>query len=105
MAEEIQSLEENQAWTIQDLPPRKQSISCKWSYRVKYKSDGSIKCYKACLVIREDHQVAELDYSLTFAPMEKMTSVRVFLFVVVAKAWELNRLDMNNAFLHGDLHE
>ena len=34
-----------------------------------------------------------------------MTSVRIFLLVVVAKGWALHHMDVNNAFPHGDLHE
>jgi len=55
MGEEIRALEENQTWTIEDLPPRKKPINCKWVYKVKYKSDGTIERFKARLVVRGDH--------------------------------------------------
>ena len=87
------------------LPSGKKPISCKWVYRVKYNSDGSIQRYKACLVIRGDHQITGFDFSETFAPVAKMTSVQVFLSVAVAKGWALHQMDVNNAFLHGDLNE
>jgi len=75
MAEEIKALEDNNTWEVMDLPPNKKPISCKWVYQVKHHSDGTIQCYKACLVICGDHQIEGIDYHETFAPVAKMTSV------------------------------
>ncbi|KAK3011732.1 hypothetical protein RJ639_012295 [Escallonia herrerae] len=90
---------------IPDLRPGKKPIGSKWVYKIKFNSNGSIERYKARVVVRGDTQVKGLDYTETFAPVAKMVSVRVFLAVDVIKNWELHEMDINNAFLHGDLHE
>ena len=105
MAKEIEALELNKTWTIEDLPPNKKPINCKWVYKVKYNSNGTIERYKARLVIRGDEQIEGFDYHETFAPVAKMVSVRCFLAVAIAKGWELHQMDVHNAFLHGDLDE
>ena len=43
MAKEIEALELNQTGRVEDLPPGKKPINCKWVYKVKYNSDGSIE--------------------------------------------------------------
>ena len=50
MAEEIVALERTSTWDLVPLPPHVTSITCKWVYKVKTRSDGSLERYKACLV-------------------------------------------------------
>ena len=52
MDAKILALEVNNTWIVTSLPPGKKLIGCKWVYRVKYKSDGSIERYKAKLVAK-----------------------------------------------------
>ncbi|KAJ3684366.1 hypothetical protein LUZ61_013530 [Rhynchospora tenuis] len=105
MQTEIEALEHNNTWSIEDLPSNKKAIGCKWVYRIKYNSDGSVERYKARLVVLGNRQVEGIDFKETFAPVAKMVSVRTFLAVAVARGWELHQMDVHNAFLHGDLHE
>ena len=105
MQVEVDALDKNNTWQLVTLPPSKNIVGCKWVYRVKYKSDGSIERYKARLVAKGYTQEEGLDYFETFSPVTKLTTVRTLLAISSAKSWFLEQLDVNNAFLHGDLPE
>jgi len=60
MAKKIEALELNHTWNIVDLTPRRKPVNYKWAYKVKYSFDGSIKRYKAQLVIQGDKQEKDL---------------------------------------------
>ena len=105
MASKIAALEANQTWVITPLPPYKRAIGCKWVYRVKYNADGSLDRYKARLAAKGFTQQASLDFTDTFSPVAKLTTVKTLLAISAVRGWHLVQLDVNNAFLNGDLHE
>jgi hypothetical protein len=43
MADEIAALEQTDTWDLVPCPPRVHSITCKWVYKVKTRSDGSLE--------------------------------------------------------------
>jgi Reverse transcriptase (RNA-dependent DNA polymerase) len=102
---ELQALEQNKTWTMEPLPSGKRPIGCKWIFKIKYNSDGTVERYKARLVAKGYTQREGLDYTETFAPVAKLTTLRCLLAVAAVRNWNLYQLDMKNAFLHGDLHE
>ncbi|CAM8890455.1 unnamed protein product [Rhodiola kirilowii] len=105
MNKEINALADNNTWSISELPQGAHAIACKWIFRVKYHSDGSIERHKARLVAKGFTQVEGIDYHDTFPPVVKMTTVRCLLAIAAVQNWPICQLDIDNAFLHGDLRE
>lgn len=105
MGTEVGALEGQHTWDIIELPPDKVAIGCKWVYRTKFNSDGTVERYKARLVILGNHQEEGVDYKETFDLVIQMNTVRILLEISVAKGWDLHQMDVHSAFLHGDLDE
>jgi hypothetical protein len=107
MEEETAALHQNQTWHLvpANLKSRRNVIDCKWVYRIKRNSDGTIDRYKACLVAKGFKQRYGIDYEDTFSPVVKATTIRVVLAISVSHGWSLRQLDVKNAFLHGVLDE
>ena len=102
---ELEALEANGTWDVVELPPEKNAISSKWVYKTKYNPDGSIERYKSRLVILGYKQVHGIDFTETFAPVAKLTTVRALLAVIAIQNWYVCQMDVSNAFLNGDLDE
>ena len=81
MAVEITSLEANNTWTLTSLLANEKLICCKWVYKVKYKSDGSVERYKARLVAKSFTQKEGIYYTETFSSVAKMVSIKCLLVV------------------------
>ena len=105
MIEEMNALEANGTWELVTLPAGKRAIGCKWVFTTKLNPDGTLARLKARLVAKGFAQTYGVDYSDTFSPVAKMTSVRLFISLAATHNWHLHQLDIKNAFLHGDLHE
>ena len=81
MIEEFQALEKTHTWDLVDLSRGKSTISCKWVYKIKTKSDGTIERYKARLVDKGYAQEYGIDYEETFASVPRITSVHSLLAI------------------------
>nr|GEV75340.1 hypothetical protein [Tanacetum cinerariifolium] len=101
MNDKTHALYENDTWYLTDLPAGRKPIGSKWVFRIKYKSDGKIDRFKA----KGFGQKEGINYEKTFSPVVKIGAVRCLLSLPVQNNWNIFQMDVNNAFLYGDLNE
>lgn len=86
---EFDALQQNETWTLVDLDPSQNVLSCKWVFRLKIGENGKIDRYKACLVANGMRQRDGIDVTETFVIVIKPTSVKIILSLTVTWGWEL----------------
>ncbi|XP_047949140.1 uncharacterized mitochondrial protein AtMg00820-like [Salvia hispanica] len=105
MLSEFLALLKNKTWILTTLPPGKNLIGCTWIFKLKFHLSGAIARHKARLVAQGFSQQPGFDFNETFSPVVKPTTIRVILSLAVSLGWIITHLDVNNAFLNGDLKE
>ena len=102
MDEEMQSLEENQTFTLTKLPEGRKTVGGRWVYSIKEDNDGREQ-YKARFVAKGYSQRAGIDYGETFSPTANLTSVRVVMQKAAQENLVLHQMDVKTAYLHAPI--
>ncbi|KAH9745735.1 retrovirus-related pol polyprotein from transposon RE2 [Citrus sinensis] len=103
MQAEYDALIKNKTWSLAPMCLDFKVVGCEWVFRTKYNTDGSISKHKARFITKGFHQTAGVDYSETYSPVIKSSTIRVILSLAVMQGWKVRQIDINNAFLNGDL--
>ena len=67
--------------------------------------NGSIEKYKARLVAKGFLQKQNVDYFNTFAPVTRISSIRIFIALASIHKLFIHQMDVKKTFLNGDLEE
>lgn len=105
MMEEYNALLMNNTWSLVPPHPDLKVVGNKWVFKIKYNQDGTISRFKARLVAKGFHQTPGIDFSETFSPVVKAQTIRTVMSIAICNGWEMQQIDINNAFLNGDLSE
>ena len=105
MANEFTALVSYGTWKLVPQSSASNIIGCKWVFHVKRHPDGTVDRFKAGLVAKGFNQRPDVDYTETFSPIIKPTTIRLILSLAFSNGWSLHQLNVNNAFLHGQLTE
>uniref|UniRef100_A0A2N9GKV8 Reverse transcriptase Ty1/copia-type domain-containing protein n=1 Tax=Fagus sylvatica TaxID=28930 RepID=A0A2N9GKV8_FAGSY len=101
MASKFNALQRQQTWSL--VPPSNQNvIGCRWVYKIKRNTDGSVSRYKARLVAKGFHQQAEVDFDEMFSPVVKPPTVRIILSLATQNQRSLRQLDVNDIIITGN---
>jgi hypothetical protein len=105
MQDEYKALMSNRPWDLVPRPPGANIVTGKWLFCHKFKADGTLDRYKARWVVRGFTQRPSMDFSETFSPVVKSAMVRAVLAIAASRDWPVHQMDVNNAFLQGQLRE
>nr|GEW02605.1 putative reverse transcriptase domain-containing protein [Tanacetum cinerariifolium] len=105
IGDEIGSIMENNTWVLSDLPPGCKPLGCKWIFKKKMKVDGTVDKFKAQLVIQGFRQKEWIDYFDTYAPVARITTIRLLLALAAIHNLVIHQMDVQATFLNGDLDE
>lgn len=103
--DEIDSIMHNNTWVLADLPPGCKALGCKWILKRKMKVDGTIDKYKARLVIQGFRQKEGIDFFDTYAPVARISTIRLLLALAAIHNLVIHQMDVKTAFLNGELDE
>ena len=77
MKEEIAAIGKNETRELVDLTPGKNIIDLKWVLKIRYHADGSIKKYKAQLVVKGYSQQQGIDFEKKISPVAYVETVKI----------------------------
>ncbi|CAM8988449.1 unnamed protein product [Rhodiola kirilowii] len=103
--DEMDSIIGNNTWILSDFPPGCKPLGCKWIFKKKMKVDGSVDKFKARLVIQGFREKEGIDFFDTYAPVARISNIRLLIALAAIKNLVVNQIDVKTAFLNGDLDE
>jgi hypothetical protein len=102
---EMDSIMSNGTWEVVDRPYGCKPVGCKWVFKKKLRSDGTIEKYKARLVAKGYTQEEDEDYFDTYSPVACLTIIRVLLSLATSHGLLVHQMDVKTTFLNGELEE
>ncbi|KAM2234893.1 hypothetical protein ACFXTI_013101 [Malus domestica] len=89
MKSEMDSMYQNQVWTLVDPPEGILPVGNKWVFKRKIGVDGNVETYKARLIAKGYRQIEGIDYEETFSPVAMIKSIWILLAIAAYHDYEI----------------
>jgi len=102
---ELTKLEEMNTWSEinkLDISPKAQILPRMWVHLIKTLESKECK-FRSRWVVQGDKQKTNLSLSDTFAPVSRITSLRILLALATLKDMRIFAWDVDSAYLHGKI--
>lgn len=103
MKAEYQSLVDKETWILVDKPDGVPIIKCKWVFTRKRDKDGNVERYKSRLVAKGCSQKFGVNYTETFSPVTRYSTVRTILALAAELKLYVHQIDVTTAYLNGEI--
>ncbi|GJU59244.1 retrovirus-related pol polyprotein from transposon TNT 1-94 [Tanacetum coccineum] len=105
MQEELNQFVANNVWGLVPQPKNMTIIGTKWMFRNKLDENGVVSRNKARLVAQGYNQQEGIDYDKTYAPVNRLESIRIILAYAGGLDFKLFQMDVKSAFWNGFINE
>lgn len=105
IASELKSIIKNDTWIFVDRPENQSVIGSRIVLRNKYNADGTLQRRKARIVARGFSQRPGIDFDETFAPVARISSIRLVTSIAAQYQMKIKQFDVTTAYLNGVLEE
>lgn len=102
---EYNAIQKAGTWELVPLPPGRKALGTTWVCKVKTHADGTVDKLKSRLVAQGYSQVLGIDFIATFAPVAKLSTIRLIFALAAALDMVIHHVDVDSAFLNGELEE
>ena len=103
MKTEFNNIKSKGVWRLtkkSKMKSKSSLLGTKWVYKIK--SDGR---YRARLVVKGYNQIPGVDFTESHSPVANDVTIRLLLVLALMYGWTCETIDVETAFLYGDLEE
>ncbi|SOV06222.1 uncharacterized protein UDID_19483 [Ustilago sp. UG-2017a] len=104
MRKELDGLKAMGTWEVADLPKGMNTVDTRWVLKIKTDANLIPTKFKARLVAWGFTQREGIDYTEVFAPVAPIQSIRGVLAMATVQDWEVDCVDVKQAYLNSTLH-